>query len=225
MTIKDVMDQERAALLAESAIKDPIWGEAPLPYSAVTEPSVIVRTPAFVRAKYPVTLETLEGRDRKMAFVQVCPSLKYKFLWVHADNDDYRLDYITFLHKVHMVLSDLPKEIHVDHLYNRQRAKQLQTPFIRLVLMPQAINTSHGAGYEKLRGRNRMGKAGRDHTMDEITLMKMCGIPSPRKGQRLTAEMVAHIHEVAQLYGMNVKDIEEVVKDLMEVASFEPGAH
>jgi len=139
VTIVDVMNQERAALLGESMIKDPIWGQGLLPYAAVTEPSVIARTPTFLRAMHPVTLETLAGRERGMAFVQVCPSLKYRFLWVHADNNDYRQDYVTFLREVHKVHGDLPPQIHVDHLYNRDRAKQMQTPFIRVVLVPQAI--------------------------------------------------------------------------------------
>lgn len=158
-----------------------------------------------------------------MAFVQQCPSLRYKFLWVHADNNDYRQDYITFLREVHKITDDLPKELHADHLYNRQRAKQLETPFVRMVLTPQTINSSHGAAYEKSRTRNRLGRAGRDHTMDEITLMKLCGIPSPKKGQPLTAEMVAHVHRIAQLYGMTVIEIEGAIRDLMEVAGFQPG--
>jgi hypothetical protein len=171
---------------------------------------------------HPVTIEPLANRDQRMAFIQVCPTLQYKFLWVHADNDDYRSDYATFLRDVHKVPEDLPKAIHVDHLYNRSRAKQFQTPFIRLVLAAHSINTSHGAGYEASRGRSGLGRPGRDHKMDELTLMKLCGVPSPRKGQPLAAEMRAHVHDVARLYGMNVGDIEGVIKDLMAVASFEP---
>jgi hypothetical protein len=223
MTIKDVMNQERAGLLGESLVRDPILGEAPMPYVAVTESSVLVRTPTLVRSIHPVTLETLAGRDSRMAFIQACASLKYKFLWVHAENNDYRHDYTTFLREAHKISDDLPKNLHVDHLYNRQRAKQMQTPFIRLVLAPQAINTSHGAGYEKSRSRNGIGRVGRDHTMDLVTLMKVCGVPSPRKGQSLTAEMIAHVHDVARLYGMDVAEVKGAIKDLMDVAAFERG--
>src|SRR5690349_10407684 len=128
MTITDVMNQERAALLGESLIKNPNNGMQLLPYAAVTAVEVLVRTPEFVRSVHPVVIEELEGRDRGMTFVQVCPSLKYKFLWVHADNDRYRSDYRDFLEKVHKVTENLPETIHVDHLYNRERAKRLQTP-------------------------------------------------------------------------------------------------
>jgi hypothetical protein len=218
------MNQERAALLGESVIKDPVSGIELLPYAAVTDPEVIVHTPSFLRRMHPVALDDLDGRDRKLAFVQVCRSLRYKFLWVHADNDDYRQDYVTFLRTKHNAAGNLPPEIHVDHLYNRDRAKQLKTPFIRLVLTAQGINTSHGAGYEKARGRHLLGRAGRDHKMDEITLMKLCGVPSPRKGKPLTAEMTAHVHDVARLYGMTVEDIERSIKELMDVADFMPKA-
>jgi hypothetical protein len=216
------MQQERSALLGESLIKNPITGDGLLPYAAVTDPDVLVRTPLFLRAMHPVTLESLPERDRSVAFVQECASLKYKFLWVHADNDSYRQDYVHFLREVHKVSEELPKELHADHLYNRQRAKQMETPWIRMVLAPQSINSSHGAGYEKARTRSGLGRAGRDHKMDDIILMKLCGVPSPKKGQPLTAEMVAHIHQIAQLYGMKVSEIEESIKSLMKVAAFEP---
>ena len=222
MTVEDIMNQECAALLGESVIKDPVSGMELLPYAAVTEPTVIVQTPAFLRAVHPVRLEALPGRDREMAFIQVCPTLKYKFLWVHADNNDYRRDYVTFLREIHHVTEELPNKIHVDHLYNRERAKRLGTPFIRLVLVAQGVNTSHGAGYEKLRTGSGLGRAGREHKMDDVTLMKLCGIPSPRKGQPLTAQMRVHIQEVARRYGMRVEDIEASVRDLMAVATFQP---
>ena len=130
---------------------------------------------------------------------------------------------MSFLRRVHNVSEEHPEEIHVDHLYNRDRARALRAPYIRLVLAPRSTNTSHGAGYERSRSRNRLGRAGRDHKMDEITLMKLCGIPSPRKGQPLTAEMLAHVHEIAEIYGMKVADIEKNIRDLMEVAAFDAG--
>jgi hypothetical protein len=220
MTIQEVMQQERAGLLSESMIEDRISHLTLLPYAAVTDPEVVVRTPTFLRAMYPVVLESLPGQERDLAFIQVCAKLKYKYLWVHADNGAYRADYATFLREVHKVSEQLPESIHVDHLYNRQRAKILKTPYIRLVLTAQPINTSHGAGYERSRTSSALGRAGRDHKMDEILLMKLCGVPSPRKGQPLTAEMLAHVNRIAELSGMDVKEIARSIKDLMEVAAF-----
>jgi hypothetical protein len=221
LTINDVMKQEREALLGESLIRDRLTGLTLLPYAAVTEPDVIVRTPSFIRSKHPVTIEPLSGRDGRTAFVQACASLRYKFLWVHADNDKYREDYAAFLRNVHNISGGLPANIHVDHLYNRERAKAFSAPFVRLALVTGPINTSHGAGYEKSR-TGGIGKAGRDHKMDEITLMKLCGIPSPKKGQPLTADMKAHIYNVARLYGMSASEIEQNIQELMDVASFAP---
>jgi len=222
--IQDVIKHERDALLGESLVIIPFLGSGLLPFAAVTEPGVLVRSPMFLRSMHPVTLEPLPGRDRGAAFVQVCPSLKYKFLWVHADNDKYRDDYKTFLRVFHKVIEDLPRQIAVDHLYNRDRAKALGTPFIRTVLAQESINSSHGAGYEKSRSRNGLGAFGRDHKMDTITLMKLCGMRSPKKGQPLSAEMRAHIHQVAEIYGMKVTDLEKEINDLMEVAAFRPPA-
>jgi hypothetical protein len=209
------MNQERAALLGESLVKE---SGGLLPYAAVTDPEILVRTPTFLRSVHPVTIADLTGRDRSMAFVEICPSLKYSFLWVYADNNDYRSDYRSFLRNVHQVKEDLPETIHVDHLYNRDRARQFKTPFIRLVLCPAGINISHGAGYEKKRGLSDIGRPGREHKMDEITLMKLCGLRSPRKGQPLTPEMMGHVHSVARLYGLRVEEIIRNINDLMKVA-------
>ena len=221
MNINAVMKQEREALLGESLIKDPLTGLTLLPYAAVTEPDIIVLTPRFIRSRHPVTIEPLPGRDMRMAFVQVCPSLRYKFLWAHTDNNNYRDDYEAFLRNVHRISATLPRDIHVDHLYNRARAKAFSPPFVRLVLAEGPINSSHGAGYERARTRG-IGKPGRDHKMDEITIMKLCGVSSPKKGQPLTAEMKAHIYNVVRLYGISTSDAERTIQELMEVAGFRP---
>ena len=148
MNILDVMQRERSALLGESLIKAGPAGTTVMPYSAVTQPDVLVRTPTWLRAMHPVTLTALPERDRSMAFVQECASLQYKFLWIHAENDAYRDDYKSFLRDVHRVTETLPGNIHADHLYNRERARALQTPWIRLVLVDGPVNSSHGAGTE-----------------------------------------------------------------------------
>ncbi len=222
VTIQEVMQQEIDALLGESLIRHPILGFGLLPFAAVTEPNVLVRSPTFLRSLHPVKLENLPGRERSAAFVQVCPSLKYKFLWVHESNECYRDDYKTFLGTFHGVTEELPREIVVDHLYNRDRAETLGTPFIRTVLAHSSINSSQGAGYEKARSRNGLGAFGRDHKMDSVILMKLCGMRSPRKNRPLTAEMQSHIQRVAAIYGLSVKEMEEEIADLMNVAAFTP---
>src|SRR5579863_1027744 len=204
MNIRDVMQYESSGLLSEFAVNRQILKTDVLPYAAVTEPEIVARSPIFVRSVHPVVLESLAGRDRAAAFIQSCPSLRVKFLWLHADNNDYRNDYKTFLRTVHHVSEELPKGIAVDHLYNRARAKQLGTPWIRMVLAEGGINSSHGAGYEKQRTQSGMGAPGRDHKMDTMILMKLCGMPSPKKGQPLTAAMRAQIQQVAVKTGLSV---------------------
>lgn len=222
MTLNEVMQQERTALLGESVFKSPS-GMQLMPYAAVTSPEILQRTPEFLRSAHPIVLTDLNGRDRRMAFVQICPSLRYKFLWVHADNDDYRSDYRSYLRQHQNVTEALPQSMHVDHLYNRKRANRLGTPFIRLVLCPRGINTSHGAGIEKKRTLSGLGRYGREHKMDDIILLKLCGLPSPRTGQPLTPEMMAHIQAIARLSGMKADEILGSIQDLIEVANFVPG--
>lgn len=223
MNIRDVMQYEGSALLGEWAASVRILGFGVLPFAAVTDPEVIVRSPIFLRSVHPVVLENLPGRERTAAFIQVCPSLRYKFLWVNADNDRYRDDYKNFLRVVHKVTEELPKGIAVDHLYNRARAQRLETPWIRMVLAEGSINSSHGAGWEKQRSQNGLGASSRDHTMDTMILLKLCGMPSPRKGQPLTAAMHAQIQQVAEKCGLTVEEIENDIADLMKVAAFKPG--
>jgi len=184
-----------------------------------------VRSPSFLRSIHPVTLEDLPGKARDEAFVQVCPSLNYKFLWVHASNSGYRNDYKNFLKSFHHVQEELPDTLVVDHVYNWRRALKRGSPFVRTVLAHYSINSSHGGGYEASRTKSRIGRFGRDHTMDTVVLLKICGIPSPRKGQPLTSEMRSHIQGVARKFGLNIEQMEQEIKDLMDVASFEPHDH
>jgi hypothetical protein len=58
--------------------------------------------------------------------------------------------------------------------------------------------------------------------MDEIMLLKLWGIPSPRKGMPLSPEMQAHIIRMAALFGIPAAEVERNVHELMEVASSRP---
>lgn len=214
MTFQDVRQDEESALMGET-LKGYVF-----PYAAVENPEDIVRTPTDLRRLYPVTLVDLPGEDRSNAFIQLCDGLKYKFLWVNAHHKKYRESYQAFLKHFHKITHDIPSDLHVDHLYNSARARAQNIPWIRVILVPRSINTSHGAGYEKSRGKIGADAVGRVHIMDEILLMKVCGMPSPRQGEPLTAEMISHIHRIAEYYGMNPKDIERNITDLMRVAAF-----
>src|SRR2546430_2437725 len=163
MTLDEMMAQERNGLLAEYLFAQGAAEMQIPPYSAVPDLDILIRFPSLLRGRHPVQIAELQGAHAGYAFVQVCPSLAYKFLWVHAENDDYRADYLRFAHEHHqMTLPDLPQTHHVDHLYNRARARTMGLPIIRTVLLPKSVNMSHGAGYEKLRTQGRLGKPGRE---------------------------------------------------------------
>lgn len=220
MNVRDVMRYESDAILAE-------WRasceqrEDILPYAGVPDPEELTKTPTRLRAAHPVQLVPLPDQDQKMAFVQVCPSLKYKFLWAHMDNTAYRDDYGRFLKIFHGVTEELPKGIVADHLYNRARARVFGTPYVRMMLAEAPINSSLGGGYERLR-TGGVGTVGNQRPIDTVLLLKINGMPSPKKGKSLTAEMIGHIQRVSALYGIPFDDLVDDVKRLMEVAVFRP---
>ncbi|MBV9158551.1 MAG: hypothetical protein JO097_19995, partial [Acidobacteriaceae bacterium] len=88
MTFLDVMNAERAALLAEYTFQESFSGLNIPPYSAVPDLEIVKRTPSTIRSRYPVTFTPLSEKRAGQAWVQSCDGLKYKFLWAHVDNDD-----------------------------------------------------------------------------------------------------------------------------------------
>ena len=223
MTFTDVMNSEREAILAEYAFTDSLFRTQIPPYSAVPIFDILLRTPSVLRARHPVQVDELPGKRSGYAFVQTCPTLNYKFLWAHVDNDNYRNDYFTFAQKHHNVSgSELPENLHVDHLFNRERARAMQLTYIRMVLAPQDVNTSHGAGYEKSRTQGAIGRVGRERQIDEVMLMKLLGVPSPRKGKPLSGQMQHHVGRIAAQFGLPASEIERNIRELMEVANFRP---
>ena len=177
MSLERVITEEREALTAEFLFPAGISRIQIPPYCAVPEFQVLRITPSELRSRYPIFVEDLQPGTPGRAFVQICPGLRYRFLWTHVDNDAYRDDYVFFLRKHHnMHISDLPSSYQVDHLYNRARAREMRLPFVRTVLLPKSVNMSHGAGYEKSRTRSGVGVPGRQRKIDEIVLMKLWGI-------------------------------------------------
>ncbi|MGG5812288.1 hypothetical protein [Falsiroseomonas sp. CW058] len=222
MGLAEVMQEEREALMAEAVAAERA-GAAILPYAAVAELADALHTPGALRRAHPVAFAALAGA-RGGALVQSCPTLGYRMLWVHADNDHYRDDYELYLRTCRGHAGGaLPDSHHVDHLFNRARAQRLRLSWIRAVLLPRGINTSHGAGYEKARTRGLVGTPERPRTIDEVTLMKLWLVRSPRKGQPLTPEMRAHAGRMAALFGLSPAEIEANIRDLMAVAAFRPG--
>ena len=217
MDLAEIMATEREALLGEYAL-----GEVP-PYAAVDALDEVIRTPSRLRIPHPCWFAACTGVPPDRAQVQSCPSLGYRFLWCHADNDSYRADYLAFANAEYGAgLDALPQTLHVDHLFNRERARAVGLNWIRMVLLPRGVNTSHGAGYEKSRTNGLIGTAGRPRGVDEVNLLKLCGLRTPRKGMPLPAEVYAHASRMADIFGLSVDDIIRNVEDLMEVAAFEP---
>ncbi|MCW3477421.1 hypothetical protein [Limobrevibacterium gyesilva] len=221
---EDVMAQERAALLGEYLYPNGVMGGVQVPpYCAIPDWHVLRTTPTPLRQRHPIQLIELPGSRPGHAVVQLCPSLDYAFLWAHVDNDNYRSDYVRFLGAHHnLTLTSLPRTYHVDHLFNRARARSMALPWVRMVLLPSFINVSHGGGYEGSRTRGGIGRPGRPRGIDEIVLLKLCGVSSPRQGMPLTPQMRVHLARMAALFHLPAAELERNIAELMQVARFRP---
>jgi hypothetical protein len=204
-----IMESERLALVKEQRL-------AGMPsYSAVGDLATICNTPTPLRRQHPVNLEALGDGS----FIQVCPSLGYRSLWTHVTNDGYRDSYARFLATSSAAPIALPSDLHVDHLYNRERARAFGLTYIRMVLLPNSINTSHGAGYEKRRTHGP-GVEQRSRKIDTIMLMKLFGFRSPPVSGRVTPELIGFANLVAPMIGATPNELVTEVMNLLEVSRF-----
>jgi hypothetical protein len=217
LTVSDVQSQERDGLLGEYTI-----AEIP-PYVAIPSISELTGTPSRLRAKYPLVIEPIGERTEAGGFVQISPGLNYKFLWLRPKDGAYKEKYGAYLKKYYDI-DAIPAGYEVDHLFNKARAIDLELVYIRMALVGKHENASHGAGYEKSRTKGGIGAKGRARGIDEITLMKLCGISSPRKNRPLSREILGHVQRVAAMFGMSPMEIEQNIRELMEVAAFRSGS-
>lgn len=220
-SLEVVRRRERDALLGEYAIPLGVSGIHVPPYVAISSISDLTGTPSDLRGRYPVGVEAFPTGNIAQGFVQSCASLNYKYLWLPPGDDGYRDKYIAFLKRYHDIKA-APAAYDVDHLFSRERAIALELTHVRMVLLGPGENRSHGAGYEKSRTAGGIGTPGNPRGIDEITLMKLCGIQSPRKNHPLTPEMLGHVQKIAAMFGLSPMDIERNIRDLMEVAAFRP---
>ena len=217
MTVSEVQRQERDALLGEYLI--PVGILQIPPYVAIAAISDLTSTPSSLRAKYPLAIVPFPGSDTAMGFVQHCPSLNYKFLWLRPEDNGYQTKYKSFLEQHHGVKT-IPSGYDVDHLFNRARAIDLGLSYVRMVVLGPGENRSHGAAYEKSRTGGHIGTPGNQRGIDEVMLMKLCGIRSPRKNRPLSSEMLAHIQRIGAMFGIPPLEIERNIRELMAVAAF-----
>jgi hypothetical protein len=216
-TLADVKNRERDAILGEYLFPEGNLEIQVPPYVALPDIGSLTSTPRALRAKHPLVIEPFPGPGTQHGFVQRCPSLGYAFLWLPPGDDDYRNTYAAFLKRWHGI-DAMPVGYDVDHLFSRSRASAVGLLWVRMVLLGPGENRSHGAGYEAARGRNALGSGGRQRGIDEIVLMKLCGVRSPRRNRPLSAEMLAHITRIAALFGLAPMEIEQGIRNLMRVA-------
>jgi hypothetical protein len=208
-----VMDGERRAIVAEM-----VAAQHHQPFAAVVDMATVRDVPMQFRARHPVNLQALGDGS----YIQVTPTIASTVLWVRTDNDDYRGSYGAYLDRCFPGYPGaIPADLHVDHLYNRERAREFSLNFIRMGLVASSPNTSHGAGYEKKRTHG-VGTAGRPRAIDTVMLMKVFGFRSPPSRGTVTAQMHAFAMMLAPMIGVGADALLDDIANLVAVANFQP---
>jgi len=125
-------------------------------------------------------------------------------LWMNPLPDSYRGTFGRFLKTYWGATSDLSNSGYdVDHLYNRERAKQYGYNLVRMFLVASDINRLHGTVYE-----GPLGRAERDREpksmklLDAMSELKVLGFP-PVKDRLLTpahydaARLASKIYDIS----------------------------
>jgi hypothetical protein len=212
--IASVIQREREALIAETRI-----AQCP-PFVAVNNMGVVAQYPSALRRDHKATVTPL-ANAKGAAVIADCPSLKSTCLWVGADNDRYREDYLLFLNSTYeLKIAAIPSAYDVDHLYNHSRAQIYSLRFIRLALVSGPANRSHGASYEKDITRNEEMRVRKEmKLMDEISMMKYFGFLSPLRNDPRQTEVEAYANFAASKMGLEASGIIDSVQYLRRKAS------
>jgi len=138
-------------------------------------------------------------------------------LFVKADEKQYRAIFKEYLARYYNCSDDLPREYHVDHLYNKKR---FQDKYIRLILLPATINSSWGSNIEKHLTRLDSGKnRKKEYYMDYFTFLKAILFRAAKTSERETQTRKKYIEEaVEHLTKLGVFDIDDEVGRLTMTA-------
>ena len=212
--IDAVIRREQDALAVETRI-----AQCP-PFVAVNRMDDVAQLPTKLRWDHKATVEPL-ANAKGVAFLVNCESLNSTVLWVGTDNAQYREDYLSFLNTTYKLgISEIPAPYDVDHLYNRSRAQAYGLRFIRLALVGQRANRSHGAAYEKDVSKNEALRERRDmKLMDEITSMKYFGFLSPLRDDPRDDEISAYATFAATKLALDPEEVRNSILSLRRKAS------
>lgn len=230
-----IMEQEREWLFQEALLLDGGFPVIAVQDLADLRPPRLSRMPA-------ATLTPLVDGSAEHAQVQIQPAIihkgrSYRFLWTHVDagkdgTGKYRAYYKDFLNRFHDYVGDLPRDHQVDHLYSEDRARKLKLSWIRMTLIPEGLNKSHGASNERARGKavgteaggeaRYFGSPGRPRHLDWLTLMKLFLVRSPGKSHRLRdrADIQGFAVHMAARLGVDEAEVLMGIENLRQVAAF-----
>lgn len=210
LDLNGIIKREHEALAAETRLShNP-------PFVAVNDMEVVTRVPSFLRHDHPSSVSALVG-SKGEAFVVDCPSLNSTALWVGTENDDYRKDYLLYLRSNYKLNIDrIPEDLHVDHLYNRARARNYKLKYIRSALVDRPINTSHGASVEKAATKNEALRTPKDmKSMEELISMKYYGFLPPLRDDPRESEIAAYANFASMHLGLDAKEVRRSISNII----------
>lgn len=141
------------------------------------------------------------------------------WLWIDPAYDGYRAAFGTFLETVQGVTAGLSSSYHVDHVYNRARARQFGYGLVRMALVSGPVNTDHGRNYEKgIGAADRPRRAKIMKLLDAMTELKVFGIQSLRAGASLSDEQLAAAEDAAATYGISAQQARDGIVNMRDRA-------
>jgi hypothetical protein len=227
LDLEQIIAQERAGILAEMRT---FW-----PFIAMNDVTEAMETPTTLRSSAPLELQPFEG-----GYVQTCRAHNYKSFWAATDDKQYRKHYGAFLKAHHgldvanSAAAGAFKRYHVDHMFNKARAKSLggseplaetlnelgaRYRYIRMFLIEPGANMSHGSVYEgPLSQSERYRHVRGSRMLDLVNYMKFCGIKAPRRNAPLDPWQLGWLSRIAPALGTTPVKLEGEIQELVAKA-------
>jgi hypothetical protein len=149
-------------------------------------------------------------------------------LWARSSSRNYRRAFSAFLRAEYGVVEPIPPHLDVDHVSPRHRTRGVrQVVYLRLLLLPSAVNRTYGASFERRFyrfDRYLTGVTGTHLTL--VQFLKVMGHPVPDlrpRTQRWDRWAEGALTLLSQLKVLDVLDANWVEEELRCCASFMKG--
>lgn len=138
-------------------------------------------------------------------------------LWVNPGSSSYVKYFRIFLTQICGVDdSTLTTLYDIDHLYNRERAKNFGYAYVRMFPVRSDANSSHGAGYEKAMTDADIGRRAKSmKLMDTVSMLKLHNALSPRVRGSFSPTQQTAIQQIAAALQIPASEVEAEIDAMM----------